>query len=212
MPPKVKTPEERQAERKIIIKNAVKLFSDKGYEGLTMRALANECGFSSTKIYYYFSSKDELYFCIMKDGYEIAMDKLRTAYCNGKNPEERLINVADEILRFGAEYPNYYRLMLSDKMPRREDFVDTPLFEAANEATEIGLGYHDFWCKTVKEACDYYDIPVDDYISGYLYCGIHGCINLIASRVMPLVNADFEIIKETMEKELRQWLHLQAKK
>jgi AcrR family transcriptional regulator len=58
----VTTPQqERGAEtRQRIVDAALELFREKGYDGTTMRAVAQAAGVSLGNAYYYFSSKDEL--------------------------------------------------------------------------------------------------------------------------------------------------------
>lgn len=46
--------------RALILETALRLFEERGYEGTTMRAIANEAGVSLGNAYYYFASKDQL--------------------------------------------------------------------------------------------------------------------------------------------------------
>jgi TetR/AcrR family transcriptional regulator len=51
--------------RKAIIEAAVQLFSESGYEGASMRRIAQEAGVSKANIYHHFESKQALYLAIM---------------------------------------------------------------------------------------------------------------------------------------------------
>ena len=57
MPPKVKTVQERQQLRALIIDAARELFVSKGVEAVTMREIAKRIGYSPTSIYLYFADK-----------------------------------------------------------------------------------------------------------------------------------------------------------
>jgi len=46
--------------RDAIVEAALELFRERGFEGTTMRAVAERAGVSVGNAYYYFSSKDEL--------------------------------------------------------------------------------------------------------------------------------------------------------
>jgi AcrR family transcriptional regulator len=54
-----KTPKGEQT-RALILKTALDLFEERGYEGTTMRAIAETAGVSLSHAYYYFHSKEEL--------------------------------------------------------------------------------------------------------------------------------------------------------
>ena len=60
MPPRTRTAEEIDREKENIIKNAMDIMEDIGFECFTMRALAKKLGTSPTYIYQYFTNKDEL--------------------------------------------------------------------------------------------------------------------------------------------------------
>jgi AcrR family transcriptional regulator len=50
----------RGSTREAIVSAALELFRERGFEGTTMRAVAERAGVSVGNAYYYFSSKDEL--------------------------------------------------------------------------------------------------------------------------------------------------------
>jgi AcrR family transcriptional regulator len=47
--------------RDLILSRAEQLFSESGYEGVSIRDIARACGVSNAAIYYYFANKQELY-------------------------------------------------------------------------------------------------------------------------------------------------------
>jgi len=57
--PPAKTPKGVQT-RALILRTALDLFTERGYEGTTMRAIAAQAGVSLSHAYYYFRSKEEL--------------------------------------------------------------------------------------------------------------------------------------------------------
>ena len=62
--------EERELRKKNIIKGALKVFQEVGIEKTTMDEIANESGFGKATLYYYFSSKDEVFIEIMEQGWK----------------------------------------------------------------------------------------------------------------------------------------------
>ena len=62
--------EERELRRKRILEGALEVFHKKGLEGATMDEIANEAGFGKATLYYYFTSKEEVFCAIMEKGWK----------------------------------------------------------------------------------------------------------------------------------------------
>ncbi len=61
----------------LIIEQAVKLIQERGFDNLTMKALAVECGMSVGKLYHFFPSKDDLFLQLeieYFDGFRMALE------------------------------------------------------------------------------------------------------------------------------------------
>ncbi len=82
-----------------------------GYEGATIRRIADEVGLSSTALYMHFADKSEILHEICRDAFE----KLKVA--NGSviaadaAPETRLRLLIEAYVDFGFANPNAYRLI-----------------------------------------------------------------------------------------------------
>ena len=61
--------EERNLRKQRIIDGALKVFNDVGIEKTTMDEIAIESGFGKATLYYYFTSKDEVFVEIMEQLY-----------------------------------------------------------------------------------------------------------------------------------------------
>jgi len=64
-----------------ILKTAARMFSDKGYDKVTMREIAKEVGINSASIYYHFSSKND----ILLNLFEFYSEELRKVEPDVKN-------------------------------------------------------------------------------------------------------------------------------
>ncbi len=73
-----------------ILDHATAIFSDKGFEGASMRDLSRACGMSLAGLYYYFESKDELLYLIQKDLFTTVMELLRERLGGVADPEARV--------------------------------------------------------------------------------------------------------------------------
>lgn len=67
--------EEKKDERKgAIYQAALKLFRQKGYDGVSFNGIAAEAGFTKSNLYRYFSSKDDIFLTIFSDLFEDWVD------------------------------------------------------------------------------------------------------------------------------------------
>jgi AcrR family transcriptional regulator len=115
MPPRIKTQEEKQKIRDIIIDAARELFVNKGIEAVTMREIAKRIGYSATSIYLYFADKEALLRAICdKDLLKLAatLNEVLTI----PDPVERLLTFGHTYSLFALGHPSHYRMMFM--MPR----------------------------------------------------------------------------------------------
>ncbi len=84
----------------IILREAARLFREKGYSGTNLRELAKSSGVQGGSIYHHFSSKQEILFQIMEYTMTILINKVQDTIKNEKNPFEGLRNA----IRFHIEY------------------------------------------------------------------------------------------------------------
>ena len=73
-----------------ILEHATAIFSDKGYEGASMRDLSRASGMSLAGLYYYFESKEKLLYLIQKDLFTTVMELLRERLKEVPDAEERV--------------------------------------------------------------------------------------------------------------------------
>jgi AcrR family transcriptional regulator len=133
MPPKKSTPasptraerlrqaiaqrRERQKEqlRRTILTAAGELFLAHGYEGFSLRQVAERIGYSATTIYRYFANKDDLLFAIVSEGFQQFEQALKTAARSTDDPLQRLEALGRAYIRFGLQHPVHYQLMFMQR-------------------------------------------------------------------------------------------------
>lgn len=110
---------QREDLRERIVEAARDLVSEKGLEGLSMRALALRIGHSPGTIYLHFQDKDELLRSVMAEGFRrmgemtrAEMEKLGASASH----MERFAATGRGYARFALEHTGYFRAMF--KMPR----------------------------------------------------------------------------------------------
>ncbi|WGM31206.1 TetR/AcrR family transcriptional regulator [Brevundimonas sp. NIBR11] len=101
---------EGHARRAEILAAAERIFVEVGYEGATIRRIADEVGLSSTALYMHFSEKSE----ILHEICRLAFARLQAAnaavIAEGGSPAVVLRRLMEAYVDFGFENPNAYRL------------------------------------------------------------------------------------------------------
>jgi AcrR family transcriptional regulator len=106
---------EREGLRRIILDAAGQLFLEQGYEGFSMRRVAERIGYSATTIYRYYEDKDDLLFAVVNEGFSEFARQLREAAESVSNPLKRLEALWHAYLRFGLSNPVYYQMMFMQR-------------------------------------------------------------------------------------------------
>jgi AcrR family transcriptional regulator len=107
---------ERDEVREKILDGARELFVECGYEGVTMRKVAERIEYSPTTIYLYFADKEALFREMCRADFR----KLAAIFQSAAlipDPIERLRACARAYVQFAFEYPNHYRLMFMTPNP-----------------------------------------------------------------------------------------------
>ena len=97
--------------REALAAAATRLFAEKGYDGVTMRALASELGCSPMTPYRYFENKDEIFETVRAGGFDRFADALETARESAPDPLSSLRALCLGYVRFALEEPHAYRIM-----------------------------------------------------------------------------------------------------
>ena len=65
--------------RDTILDTSTKLFSQHGYNGVSIRDIAQACGMTNAALYYHFKNKEDLFLAMLQRDHEKAMTALRAA-------------------------------------------------------------------------------------------------------------------------------------
>lgn len=84
----------RSSGEQAILDAAVRLFSKRGFDGVSMRTIAQEAGVSKSNIYHHFRSKEELYLAIMQTSAARLSELVDTLAEGGGSFEQRLRDFA----------------------------------------------------------------------------------------------------------------------
>lgn len=106
--------------RNKILEIALKLFSEKGYESISVQEIASLAGVTKPTLYYYFETKENLYSSIWEEYFGAFYNDLKKATEYYPNPQDydndvfgTLLKVVDTYFSFSKSNPVFAKLMQS---------------------------------------------------------------------------------------------------
>lgn len=108
-----------------ILAAAERIFVEFGYEGATIRKIAEEVGLSSTALYMHFADKGEILQEICRVAFEELIASTENLASEDGPPEVRLRGMIDAYVDFGFANPNAYRLIYLTRPVEARDGAQT---------------------------------------------------------------------------------------
>jgi AcrR family transcriptional regulator len=164
--------QEKSEMRGLILKTAMNLFLDKGFENITIRNIAEKIEYSPATIYLYFKNKDEILFTLRRVGFEKLFEHQRSSL-KLDDPLKRLHKHGEAYIQFALENPQYYDLMFMMRGPVNEIQETTDC--------DIGLKSYELLKTNVEECMDAGLFPRTniDVAAFSLWSYVHGIASLI---------------------------------
>src|SRR5271165_506722 len=110
---------EKSETRDKILDAARELFLSEGYEGVSMRRLAEKIEYSPTAIYVYFADKSQLFHELCREDFAHLQDVV-TSSAMPTDPIARLRQIGRNYVDFGLRYPNHYKFIFMTPHPPHE--------------------------------------------------------------------------------------------
>jgi len=110
---------EKSETREKILDAARELFVAEGYEGVSMRRVAEKIEYSPTAIYVYFADKQQLFHELCQQDYARLAEVIQSSEMS-LDPIERLKQIGRTYTEFGVRYPNHYKFMFMTPHPPHE--------------------------------------------------------------------------------------------
>jgi len=143
----------KEARRDQILRSAEKVFSEKGFQNSTISDVAKETGVSDTTIYEYFSSKEELLFCIPREGIELSKEMLDSHLNYISGTTNKLRGMIYHLCKFYQDNPYFASISLMT-LKTNKKFMETDTYKALIE-------YYDILIKVIKEGIQAGDFRED---------------------------------------------------
>ncbi|MGA8189689.1 MAG: TetR/AcrR family transcriptional regulator, partial [Candidatus Sulfotelmatobacter sp.] len=167
---------ERSETRDKILDAARELFVTEGYEGVSMRRVAEKIEYSPTAIYVHFADKQELFHELCQRDYARLAEVFQSSAMSS-DPIERLKQIGSTYTEFGVRYPNHYKFMFMTPHPPHEpDEVDREIMGNPEVDAYAFLK----WAvqQAIDAGCLREELQDAELISQTLWAAIHGVISL----------------------------------
>jgi AcrR family transcriptional regulator len=172
---------ERGETRDKILDAARELFLSEGYEGVSMRKVAEKIEYSPTAIYVHFADKRQLFRALCHEDFARLSQSFQ-GFSQLKDPVQRLAQIGRMYIEFGLRFPHHYQLMFMTQHPEGEpDDRDREVMGNPE------LDAYAFLRQTVQEAIHAgrfrQELKDAELVSQTLWAAVHGVIALeIAKR------------------------------
>jgi AcrR family transcriptional regulator len=142
------SPEQIDDFRERLVAVATRLFARRGYDGVTLRAIASELGCSPMTPYRYFRDKAVIFAAVRTAAYASFGDAQHACCSDPQGPVAVLTALGRSYVRFALDNPDAYRLMFELGQPDPDGFPElraaelrsiSPLRDWMGRAVEAGL-------------------------------------------------------------------------
>jgi AcrR family transcriptional regulator len=122
---------QRTEVRRSILAATEELLVAGGYEGFSMRRLAERCAYTAPTIYHHFGGKRGLIDALLEERFRQMVERIRRVP-TADDPLETLRRQLGAFVRFGIENPTHYRLLT---VPRLDD--ESPPPQSAEDSRSL---------------------------------------------------------------------------
>ena len=149
---------------------ATERFARYGYDGVTMRQLAEALGCSPKTPYRYFKDKADILSTVRAQAFARFAEALEAAAESATNPIDRMRRVGGAYMRFAAEHPHAYRIMFE---------IDQPIDDSNQELARESERAHRLITSQSEELVAAGLIDVDPQLFGWsMWAASHGVVML----------------------------------
>lgn len=104
----------KDSKKRNIVEAAIKVFAKNGYEKTTMEEVAEKAKIAKGTVFYYFKSKEQLFFIIIREGFSLLATQLESGVEKIHRSEEKIEKLIAIQFEFFIYYSNFCRILLSE--------------------------------------------------------------------------------------------------
>ena len=160
-----------------ILEAAERIFVAEGYEGATIRKIADEVGVSSTALYMHFQDKGCILLEICERTLTLLLERNREIAAKPLDPVVRTKMMLEAYMRWGMEHPNAYQLVYCGRPIQAGLWPEDRTSDVSSQA-------YDTFVAVVREigAAGRLRTGNGDSAAQALWMSCHGVVALLASR------------------------------
>jgi AcrR family transcriptional regulator len=168
-----------------ILEAAERIFVEEGYEGATIRKIAEEVGVSSTALYVHFRDKSEILVEICTNTFDRLHELTVAIAAESLDPVEKVRRMLLSYVEFGLANPSAYRLVYGPRPPSLSDEQRAAIEKVAWRPTGP-------FQAAIQEAAKAGHLKFSEHVSAELFwMGTHGLVELLLIRPsVPWADAD----------------------
>jgi len=167
---------EKSETRDKILDAAREMFVTEGYEGVSMRRVAEKIEYSPTAIYVHFADKEELFRELCHQDYARLAEVFQSAAMSS-DAVERLQQIGAIYVGFGTRYPNHYKFMFMTAHPPHE--IDEEDREMHGNPEKDAYAFLKWAVQQAIDAGRFRpELRDAEMISQTLWAAVHGVISL----------------------------------
>jgi AcrR family transcriptional regulator len=167
---------EKSETRDKILDAARELFITQGYDGVSMRKVAEKIEYSPTAIYLHFADKEDLFRQLCNQDFARLSEVFQSS-AMPLDPVERLKQIGRTYVGFGLQYPNHYKLLFMTPHPPAQLIEEDKEIRSNPEVDAYA-----FLKLTVEQAieagCFREELRDSELLSQTLWGAMHGVISL----------------------------------
>ncbi len=168
---------EGHSRRAEMLAAAERIFVEHGYEGATIRKIADEVGLSSTALYMHFADKGEILHEICRETFERLIAANRGVMDEPGTADQRLERILQAYIDFGFENPNAYRLVYLTRPIEARDGAQSAAQQLGGEL------FASFQAVIDQIGAEGRLINGDARMTAQLFwSGIHGVVSLVITK------------------------------
>ena len=160
-----------------ILDAAERIFIVEGYEGATMRKIADAVGVSSTALYMHFPDKACILGEICRRTLEQLLQRNREIAAKPVDPVVRVRMMLEAYMRWGLAHPNAYQLVYSAPRPLSAGFLP-------EGAADLSVQCYEIFADVVREIAAQGRLrnAAADSAAQAFWMGCHGVVALLCAR------------------------------
>ena len=177
-----------------ILEAAERIFIAEGYEGATIRKIADEVGVSSTALYMHFQDKGQILMEICAGTLELLLERNADIAAKPLDAVVRVRMMLEAYMRWGLEHPNAYQLVFS--APRPVSAAQWP-----EDTADMGAKCYEIFSGVVREiaASGRLRTGTANSAAQALWMSCHGVVALMAARPRFAWASPDELIQVTLD-------------